>query len=74
MIQKSKLTLTQNEHFTFYGPEIIRPRHLLVTARIDVMDQASSLFLPSSKLQIVTRVWCYKSGKKLAFLSKFLFG
>lgn len=67
MIQKSKLTLTQNEHFTLYGPEIIRPQHLLVTARIDVMDQASSLFLPSSKLQVVTRGWCYKSGKNSLF-------
>ena len=54
MIQKSKLTLTQIKHFTPYGPEIIRPQHLLVTAIIDVKDQASSLFLTSSKLQIVT--------------------
>lgn len=67
MIQKSKLTLTQNNHFTPYGPEIIRPQHLLVRAIIDVKDQASSLFLPSSKLQIVTCSWCYKSGKNSLF-------
>lgn len=44
MIQKSKLTLTQNKHFTHYGPEIIRPQHLLVTAIIDVKDPLPSFF------------------------------
>ena len=44
MIQKSKLTLTQNKLFTHYGPEIICPQHLLVTAITDVKDPLPSFF------------------------------